>query len=139
MSTVNIDIEDITGAALACEVVFTPLSTPNVQVAHLIASKSASVNIGTSGIGSIVLTPGSYQVRIFGIKHNVDLIQITVPNDALTYSLVSLISEGITPAPQPLFNLMGFAVDADGDLVPDAGLIPGGQFTIDADSDLIPV
>jgi len=124
---------------MACEVLFTPLSTPRVDAGQtLVLSGSRAISIGSNGIGSILLGPGAYRVSFQGIPRNIDSIQIVTPDDALEYSLTSLISSGVVPQPQPLFNLMGFAVDGDGDLIPDAGLIPGGMFTIDADTDLIP-
>lgn len=140
MSTVNINVGDITGSPQACEVLFIPLSTPRVDGGTMLTlSGSRSVVIGASGIGSIILEPGSYSVRFLGIPKNLDAIEIVVPGDELSYYLTALISAGVACQPQPLFNLMGFAIDVDGDLVPSPDLIPGGQFALDADDDLVPV
>lgn len=139
MSTISISTLDILGEPVACGVLFIPQSTPAVDGPSVILSGSRSALTGSDGTASITLEAGSYSVCFQGIPQNYDALSIVVPDDDLEYPLIALISSGVAPLPQPLFNLMGFAVDADGDLVPDGGLIPGGQFELDNDGDLIPV
>ena len=136
MSLIRISAETAFGIARPGSVVFRK-SGISVDGSSLVLSESCVVKTDSDGYAEVEVKAGDYEVQ-YVTERRCESVRIVVPDDSLEYSLVSLISEGITPAPQPLFNLMGFAVDADGDLVPDAGLIPGGQFTIDADSDLIP-
>ena len=138
MSTVSISTVDILGVPVACEVLFSPQNTPRVEGLNLVLTSSKSVQTGSDGVASISLEAGEYTVRFLGLPLNQDTLTIAVPDDALTYSMIGLISSGVSPQPQPLFNLMGFSINVDGDLVPDGDLIPGGQFTLNEYGDLVP-
>lgn len=94
MSTVNVNIEDILGEAVACEVIFKALSTPRIDGTKLEISSQEILVIGSTGTGSITLKYGNYQVSFWGVSNNVDSLTITVPDDTSSHNLTALISDG---------------------------------------------
>ncbi len=107
MSTVNISLLDICGVAVACDVIFKPVSTPFITGNTLAVSGSRSVRTATDGTASTTLEPGVYTVT-FTLPVNTDALTIGVPADSATYDLTSLIGAGTTlPNPPRLVGAQG--------------------------------
>ncbi|MEI6350068.1 MAG: LamG domain-containing protein [Verrucomicrobiota bacterium] len=105
MSTVHINLRDIFGVAVACQVIFRPADTPSVSGAALTISGSRSIQLDENGTGNVTLHAGRYFVRFLSITSNSDTLSITVPGDDGVYNMTALIGSGaavVTPAPDYL-------------------------------------
>src|SRR5205085_11223367 len=93
-SAFSATIQNTSGSAYATNALFAPLSTPLASGNNLIASTSTNVVAAANGSFSVLLKQGNYLVTIGGLRR--DSVLISVPNDANTYNLNSLITNGIT-------------------------------------------
>lgn len=94
-STVTGNLKDTQGTALVgTNIVFAPLSTPQVENPFLIPSTDKTVTSGAGGAFSIVLEQGDYKVTIGGRAR--DSFIISVPNDAASYNISTLVSSALT-------------------------------------------
>jgi len=82
------------GNAYVTNALFTPLSTPLASGVNTIASTSTNVLAAANGSFSVTLKQGNYLVTIGGLRH--DSFIISVPDDANTYNVNSLITNGLT-------------------------------------------
>jgi hypothetical protein len=94
MSIVNINLIDIFGTAVSCDVIFKPQDTPFISGSVLTVSGNQSVRLDSTGIGSVSLQPGRYTVTFSGITSNSDAIYVSVPAGDGSYAFTSLIGWG---------------------------------------------
>lgn len=126
MSTVTIDLTNISGAAVSCQVTFTPLDTPSMGGPALTVSGQLSVMTASDGTGSVTLAPGRYCVTFHGIPGDANTLYISVPYDANTYALTALLWRGAALAinsagGQALQGLI--KIDALGNVTPAAPFV----------------
>jgi len=94
MNTISINLIDIFGVAMTCDVIFKPADTPFINGSALMLSGARSVRLDANGSGSVSLQPGRYAVTFSGIVSNTDLVYITVPAVEGAYTLTSLVGWG---------------------------------------------
>src|SRR5207302_48864 len=93
-STITGTIQNTSGNAYATNALFAPLSTPLASGNNIIASTPTNVVAAANGTYSVSLLQGNYLVTFGGLHR--DSVLISVPNDANTYNLNSLITNGLT-------------------------------------------
>jgi hypothetical protein len=93
-STINGNIRNTSGNPYATNALFTPLSTPQADGTTIIVTTPTNVIAATDGSFSVTLKQGNYKVTIGNVPR--DSFIISVPNDAATYSLTTLISSQLT-------------------------------------------
>src|SRR5438874_12533980 len=93
-ATITGNIQNTSGNAYATNALFAPLSTPLASGNNLIASTSTNVVAAANGSFSVNLLQGNYLVTIGNVHQ--DSFVISVPNDASTYNVNSLMTNQIT-------------------------------------------
>jgi hypothetical protein len=93
-STITGTIQNTSGNPYATNALFAPLSTPLASGNNIIASTPTNVVAAANGTYSVTLLQGNYLVTFGGLHR--DSVLISVPNDANTYNLNSLITNGLT-------------------------------------------
>jgi len=93
-STITGTIQNTSGNPYATNALFAPLSTPLASGNNIIASTPTNVVAAANGTYSVSLLQGNYLVTFGGLHR--DSVLISVPNDANTYNLNSLITNGLT-------------------------------------------
>src|SRR5260221_3914842 len=93
-ATITGNLQNTSGAAYPTNALFVPLSTPLASGNNVIASTSTNVVAAANGSFSVALKQGNYLVTI-GNVHKDSFIS-SVPDDANTYNLGSLIPNGLT-------------------------------------------
>src|SRR5207249_3068714 len=93
-STITGTIQNTSGNAYATNALFAPLSTPLASGNNIIVSTPTNVVAAANGTYSVVLKQGNYLVTFGGVRR--DSVLISVPDDANTYNLNSLITNGMT-------------------------------------------
>jgi len=93
-STVTGSLLNTSGNAYATNVLFAPLSTALTIGTAMIASTATNVVAAADGTFSVVLKQGNYLATIGNLRR--DSVLISVPNDANTYNMNSLITNAIT-------------------------------------------
>lgn len=89
MSTITGTVLRGDDAAPAGNVIFTPLSAPVVDGSVLVCGDPVPVTPANDGTFTVTLRPGTYSVRLPGVR---SAIQIGVPDDSATYALTDLVS-----------------------------------------------
>ena len=89
-STITGRIQTPAGLGRVTAVVFAPLDTPIISATNIISTTTQTATSDSSGVFSIVLTTGYYQVTIGGKTS--DRFLILVPNDELIYPITELIA-----------------------------------------------
>src|ERR1043166_3961462 len=93
-SVITGNIQNTSGDAYATNALFAPLSTPLASGIYTIASTATNVVAAANGSFSVTLKQGNYLVTIGNLRR--DSFVISVPNDANTYNVNSLITNAIT-------------------------------------------
>ena len=107
-SIITGNIQNTSGNAYVTNALFAPLSTPLVSGTNIIASTPTNVVAAANGSFSVTLKQGNYLVTLGNLRH--DSFTISVPNDANTYNVNSLITSALTynytflPAYEQLVN-----------------------------------
>lgn len=107
MSTVTINLKDVFGVAVSCEVIFRPVNTPFAGSDRAFyINKNRSVRTAADGTGSATLAAGTYKVMLTGevIGASGNEVTIGVPDDDQTYPLTALITDGVTPPVPPVYQ-----------------------------------
>jgi len=90
-ATVTGTIQNATGSGYAARLSFVPLSNPQVLTTNLLTGEVINRTCAANGTFTIVLQQGDYRVQI----DNRDRFLISVPNNADTHQLVSLITQSL--------------------------------------------
>jgi len=93
-ATISGNLQTTSGNPYVTNALFTPLSTPLASGTNIIASTPTNIVAGANGSFSLTLKQGNYLVTIGNLRH--DSFVISVPNDANTYNLNSLITNALT-------------------------------------------
>src|SRR6266542_4218086 len=93
-SIITGNIQNTSGNAYVTNALFAPLSTPLVSGTNIIASTPTNVVAAANGSFSVTLKQGNYLVTLGNLRH--DSFTISVPNDANTYNVNSLITSALT-------------------------------------------
>ena len=93
-SIITGNIQNTSGNAYVTNALFAPLSTPLVSGTNIIASTPTNVVAAANGSFSVTLKQGNYLVTLGNLRH--DSFTISVPNDANTYNVNSLITTALT-------------------------------------------
>ncbi len=93
-SIITGNLQNTSGNPYATNALFAPLSTPLASGNNTIASTSTNVVAAANGSFSVTLKQGNYLVTIGNVRH--DSFVISVPNDANTYNLNSVITNALT-------------------------------------------
>ena len=93
-STITGTIQNTSGNPYATNALFAPLSTPLAIGGNIIASTPTNVVAAANGTYSVSLKQGNYLVTFGGLHR--DSVLISVPDDANSYNLNSLITNAMT-------------------------------------------
>src|SRR3954469_24949646 len=93
-SIITGNIINTSGNPYVTNALFARLSTPLASGTNIIASTPTNVVAGANGSFSLTLKQGNYLVTVGNLRR--DSFIICVPNDANTYNLNSLITNGLT-------------------------------------------
>src|ERR1043166_3858207 len=93
-STITGNLQTTSGNAYVTNILFAPQSTPLASGIKTIASTETSVVTAATGIFSVTLLQENYLATIGNLRH--DSILISVPNDANSYNINSLITSALT-------------------------------------------
>ena len=95
MTTLSIVLQDIADTPVQCQIRFKPLSAPFASAGVIVIGSSKTFSTDVSGLATIALEPGNYQVTIE--LPGLQSFGITVPSNGGPYSLAALITSGIDP------------------------------------------
>src|SRR5438093_1611428 len=93
-SIISGNLQTTSGNPYVTNALFAPLSTPLASGGSIIASTQTNVVAAANGSFSVGLKQGNYLVTIGNLRH--DSFIISVPDDANTYNLNSLITNALT-------------------------------------------
>src|SRR5258708_7193608 len=93
-SIITGNIQNTSGNAYVTNALFAPLSTPLASGTNIIASTPTNVVAAANGSVSVTLKQGNYLVTLGNLRH--DSFTISVPDDANTYIVNSLITTALT-------------------------------------------
>src|SRR6267143_6367356 len=93
-STITGTIQNTSGNPYVTNALFAPLSTPLASGTNIIASTPTNVVAAANGSFSVTLKQGNYLVTIGNLRR--DSFVISVPNDANSYNVNSLITNALT-------------------------------------------
>src|ERR1043166_3826601 len=93
-STITGNLLNTSGTAYATNILFAPLSTPLTSGSSIIASTPTNILAAVNGDFAVTLKQGNYLATIGNLRR--DSVLISVPDDANTYNINSLITSALT-------------------------------------------